>query len=84
MVLLFSNLLATHPAGMGFDFIVIVPLLSSFCGFLFVSGHGISFLIGSRDLLAMVVQQLVVVMMFSQEEMSLLLLCHLEPEALPP
>ena len=43
LVLLFSNLLATHPAGMGFHFIVIVPLLSSCCGFLFVSGHGISF-----------------------------------------
>ena len=34
---------------MGFDFIVIVPLLLSCCGFSFVFGHGVSFLVGSSD-----------------------------------
>ena len=43
LVLLFSSLLVTHPAGMGFDFIVIVPLLLSCCGFFFVFEHGASF-----------------------------------------
>ena len=33
----------THPAVMGFDFIVIVPLLPSHCGFSFVFGCGVSF-----------------------------------------
>ena len=42
-LVLFSNLLATHPADMGFDFIMTVPLLPSHGGFLFVSGHGTSF-----------------------------------------
>ena len=33
----------THPAGMGFDFIMIAPVLPSRCSFFFVFGHGISF-----------------------------------------
>ena len=33
----------THPAVMGFDFIVISPLLPSHCGFSFVFGCGVSF-----------------------------------------
>ena len=33
------------PAGMGFDFIIFVPLLPSCCGF-FVFGHGVSFFFG--------------------------------------
>ena len=37
-VLLFSSLQVTHPTGMGFDFIMIVPLLLSLCSF-FVFGH---------------------------------------------
>ena len=39
-VLLFSSLWVTHLAGMGFDFIVIVPLLPYSCNFFFVFGHG--------------------------------------------
>ena len=38
--IMFSSLWVTHPAGMGFDFIVTVPLLPSHCGFFFVSGRG--------------------------------------------
>ena len=33
--------------GMGFDFIMIVPLLLSHCSFFFVFGLGMSFLAGS-------------------------------------
>ena len=36
------SLLVAHPVGMGFDFIMIVPLLPSHCGF-FIFGHGVSF-----------------------------------------
>ena len=43
LALLFSRLLVTYPADMEFDFTVIVPLLSSCCGFFFVFGHGVSF-----------------------------------------
>ena len=66
----FSSLWVTHPAGMGFDFIVIVPLPLSCCGCFFVFECGVSFLVGSSVLLSMVVQQLVVILVFSQEEMS--------------
>ena len=38
-----TSLWVTNPAGMGFDFIVIVPLLPSPCRFFFVFGHGESF-----------------------------------------
>ena len=44
LVLLFSCLWVTHPADMGFDFIIIEPLLPSFCGFSFVFRVGVSFL----------------------------------------
>ena len=40
---LLSSLWVTHLAGMGFCFIVIVPLLPSYWGFFFVFGHGVSF-----------------------------------------
>ena len=43
MILLFSSLWVTHLAGMGFDFIVIVPLLPSHCTFFFVFGCGVSY-----------------------------------------
>ena len=43
LVLLFSSLWVTHLVGMGFDFIVIVPLLPSRCNFFFVFGWGVSF-----------------------------------------
>ena len=58
---------------MGFDFIVVVPLLQSCYGFFFVFGHGLFFfffLIGSSILLSMVVPQLVVTLVLSQDEMS--------------
>ena len=42
-MLLFSSWWVTHPAGMGFAFILIVSLLPSHCSFLFVFGHGASF-----------------------------------------
>ena len=43
LVSLFSSLWVTHLAGMGFDFIMIVPLLPSHCSFFFVFGYGVSF-----------------------------------------
>ena len=42
LVLLFSSLWGTHPAGVGFDFIMIVPLLPSHCGFYYVFQCGVS------------------------------------------
>ena len=54
---------------MGFDFIVIAPLLLSHCGFSFVFGCGVSFLVSSSVFLSMIVQQLVVILVFSQEGM---------------
>ena len=53
--------------GMGFDFILIVPLLPSYCGFFFVFGCGVSFLVSSSVFLSMTVQQLVVILVFLQE-----------------
>ena len=52
---------------MGFDFTLIAPLLPSHCGFSFVFGCGVSFLVSSSVLLSMIVQQLVVILVFSQE-----------------
>ena len=54
--------------GMGFDFIVIVLLLPSNCGFFFVFVCGVSFLVGSSIILSMAVHQLVVIFVLSQEE----------------
>ena len=62
------HLVVTHPESMGFDFIVILPLLPSHCGFPFFFGCGVSFLVGSSVFLSMVVQQLVVISVFLQEE----------------
>ena len=70
-LLLFSSLWVTHLAGMGFDFIMIVPLLQSHCSFFFVFGCGVSFLVCSSVLLSMVVQQLVAVLVLSQEMSAL-------------
>ena len=69
LVLLFSSLWISHLAGMGLDFIVIMPLLPSHCGFFLAFGHVVSFLVGSSVLLPVVVQQLVAVLMLLQEEM---------------
>ena len=52
---------------MGFDFIVIVPFLPSHCGFSFVFACGVSFLVSSSVLLSMIIQQLVVIQVLSQE-----------------
>ena len=52
---------------MGFDFTVIAPLLPSHCGFSFIFGCGVSFLVSSSVFLSMIVQQLVVILVFSQE-----------------
>ena len=42
LVLLFSSLWVTHPAAVGFDFIMITPLLPSCWGLFFVFGLGVS------------------------------------------
>ena len=44
---------------------VISPLLPFFCGFFFVLGCGVSFIVGSNILLSTVVQQWVVILEFS-------------------
>lgn len=82
-MLLPSSLWVAHPAGMGCDCVVAVPLLPSRCGRL-VFGRGRLFLVRSRVLLSVVVPQPVVVSMLSQEMSSVLLLHRLEPEPLNP
>ena len=52
---------------MGFDIIVVAPLLLSHCGFSFVFGCGVSFLVNSSVFLLMIVQQLVVIPVLLQE-----------------
>ena len=47
LLLVFSSLWAAHLVGMEFDFIVIVPLLPSHCGFLSLDMEDL-FLVGSR------------------------------------
>ena len=69
LVLLFSSLWVTNLAGMGFDFIMIAPLLPSYWASL-SSNVGYLFLVGSSVLLLMAVQQLVAILVLSQEEMS--------------
>jgi len=64
LVLLFS------PMAMGFDLIVFVPLVLPHYSFFFVFGHGVCFFGGFQHLLSMAVQQLVVILVLSQEEMS--------------
>ena len=64
---LFSSLSVAHLEGMGFDFIMIEPLLPSLFGS-FVFGCRVSFLVGSSIFFfffwSMVVQQLVVIFVF--------------------
>ena len=55
---------------MRFDFIMIVPLLLSHCGFSFVCGCGVSFLVSSSVFLSMAVQQLVVIPVVLHEGVS--------------
>ena len=52
---------------MGLDFAVIAPLLPSLCDFSFVFGCGVSFLVNSSVFLSRIVQQLLVILVFSQE-----------------
>ena len=56
-----------HPPVMGFDFTVIAPILPSHCGFSFVFGCGVSFLVSSNVFVSVIFQQLVVILVFSQE-----------------
>ena len=55
---------------MGFDFIVIAPLLLSHCSLSFVFGCGVSFLVSSGVFLAMIIQQLFVIPVLLQEGVS--------------
>ena len=70
LVLPFSSLWVTRQVGMGFDFTMIVPS----CHLIVASPSSLDveclFLMGFRILLSMFVQQLVVVLVLSQEEMG--------------
>ena len=55
--------------GMGFDVIVIAPLLPS-CSYSLSLDMGYLFMMGSSILLLMVIQQLVVILVLMQEQMS--------------
>ena len=69
-VLLFS-LWVAHAVGVEFNFIVIGPLLQCCSGFHFVLDHGYLFvLVDPSVLLLMVVQQLAVIWVLSQEKMK--------------
>ena len=82
LALLISSLWVAHLVGMGFDFIMIVPLLPSVVASPLSLDERYLLLLYSNTLLSMVVQQLVVILVLSQEEMSACpLLCHLELEA---
>ena len=52
---------------MGFNFTVIAPLIPTHFGFFFVFGCGVSFLVSSSIFLLMTVQQLAVILVFSEE-----------------
>ena len=65
-VLLFSSLWVTHPVVMGFDFIMVVLLLPTHCCFFFVFGPGMSLMV-SHVVLLMVVQQLIGILVLSEE-----------------
>ena len=73
-ILLFSSLCIAHLVGMGLDFITIVPLLPSHCGFFCVFGCRIIFLVGSIVFLlwfaVLCSQQLVVILVLLWEEVS--------------
>ena len=74
LLLLFSSLWVTHPAGMGFDFIKLrsncIPTTVSLCLLCCLWTWGIFFLVGSSGLLSMAVQQLVAILVLSQKKMS--------------
>lgn len=50
-----QNFCGTHFVGIGFDITVIVLFLSSPCGFFFVFGYKVCFLVGSRNFVVVVV-----------------------------
>lgn len=54
-----------NPVRMGFDFIIILPLLLSHCCFSFVLGLGTLLMVGSSIFLTMVVHQLVAILVLS-------------------
>ena len=71
MALLISSLWVAHLVSMGFDFIVIVPLLPSVVASpLSLDERYLLWWLYSNALLSMVVQQLVVILVLWQEEMS--------------
>ena len=61
-----------HPEGMGFDFIVIPPSYHFIVASLSLGMEYLS-LVGSRVLLSVIVQHLVVILVLLQEEMSRIL-----------
>ena len=61
---------------MGFDFIVIVPLLQSNLAYSLPLNAEHQFSVGSSVLLSMIVQEKIPILVFSQEEMST---CHFIP-----
>ena len=64
------RIIITNPAGMRFEFIVIVPLLPLLGASSLSLDLGYLFLVGSSVLLIMDVQQLVVILVFSQVKIS--------------
>ena len=69
---------------MGFDIIVIVPLLPSHCGFSFVFEYEVSYLVSCSVFLSLIVQQLVVILVLWQEGVSTLLLQEGVGPSTPP
>ena len=70
LVLLFSSLWVTHPAGMGFDFYCDCAPPTNFLRLFCLWMWGIFFLVGSSILLLMVFQHLVAILVLLQKEMS--------------
>ena len=70
LVLLFSSLWVTCQVGIGFDFTMIVPSCHLTVASPLSLDVGCLFLMGFSILLSMAVQQLVVILVHSQEEMS--------------
>ena len=68
LVLLFSRLWVTNTAGMGLYFMLVAPYRLAEASLCLVVGY--LFLVGSSILLLMVVEQLVAILVLSQEKMS--------------
>ena len=65
-----DGITALMDVSLRYDFIMIAPLLLSHRNFSFDFGYGISFLVGYSIFLLLAVQQLVVILVLSQEEVS--------------